>query len=60
MYIHASELTGMVQLYDLKADPDELDNLLPDYALSGIFNNMAARIYALLDASKSHRLGAFA
>ena len=47
-YIRYDKLGGMDELYDLKSDPHELDNLLPDRAPAGLIDNMAARIDSLL------------
>lgn len=43
-YIRYRELRDMDELYDLEADPHELDNLLPDRAPSGLIEQLAARI----------------
>ncbi|MDA0330059.1 MAG: sulfatase-like hydrolase/transferase [Gemmatimonadetes bacterium] len=47
-YIRYEELVGMDELYDIEADPFELDNLLPDRAPAGVVDDMAARMERLL------------
>ncbi|MFK8043077.1 sulfatase/phosphatase domain-containing protein [Congregibacter sp.] len=47
-YIRYTELDAMDELYDLKADPQELDNLLPGNAQRGLAEKLAARIESLL------------
>jgi arylsulfatase A-like enzyme len=43
-YIRYEELAGMDELYDLRADPFELDNLLPDRAPAGVRDDLYQRI----------------
>ena len=38
----------MDELYDLEADPAELDNLLPDRAPAGVLEDLTARLERLL------------
>ena len=47
-YIRYDQLKGMDELYDLRADPSELTNLLPDRAPPGVLADMTARMQALL------------
>jgi len=47
-YIRYDELEGMDELYDLNADPFELDNLLPDRAPEGIVEDLLSRLDAQL------------
>jgi arylsulfatase A-like enzyme len=47
-YIRYDELTGMDELYDLQADPHELNNLLPDRAPIGVRDSLSARLDRLL------------
>jgi arylsulfatase A-like enzyme len=51
-YIRYEELEGMDELYDLVADPAELDNLLPDRAPAGVLEDLAARLERLLGGSR--------
>ena len=44
-YIRYDALTGMDELYDLRADPSELTNLLPDRAPPGVLADMGARMH---------------
>ncbi len=43
-YIRYKELEGMDELYDLQADPHELQNLLPDRAPMGLIEKLATQI----------------
>jgi len=43
-YIRYEELEGMDELYDLRADPFELDNLLPDRVPAGVLDDLGSRI----------------
>ena len=45
-YIRYRELEDMDELYDLKSDPHEIDNLLPDRAPLGIMETMTTRLKA--------------
>jgi arylsulfatase A-like enzyme len=47
-YIRYDELTGMDELYDLQADPNELTNLLPDRAPAGVREALSAQLTAML------------
>ncbi len=47
-YIRYEELEGMDELYDLQADPAEMDNLLPDRAPAGVLEDLTARLERLL------------
>ena len=47
-YIRYDELEGMDELYDLEADPFELDNLLPDRVPAGVLEDLTARMEKLL------------
>jgi arylsulfatase A-like enzyme len=47
-FIRYEELEGMDELYDLEADPFELDNLLPDRAPPGVVEDLTARLEAQL------------
>ena len=47
-YIRYEELQGMDELYDLAADPFELDNLYPDRAPEGLIEDLTARLERLL------------
>ena len=49
-YIRYEELEGMDELYDLDADPFELNNLLPDQAPPGLVEDLVARLEAHLSA----------
>lgn len=43
-YIRYEELQGMDELYDLEADPWELDNLLPNRAPAGVVADLSRRL----------------
>lgn len=43
-YIRYEELNGMDELYDLEADPWELDNLLPRRAPAGVVADLSSRL----------------
>lgn len=47
-YIRYDELQGMNELYDLRQDPHELDNLLPDRVPPGVLADLTARLDRLL------------
>jgi arylsulfatase A-like enzyme len=47
-YIRYEELEGMDELYDLVADPFELDNLLPDRVPAGVLEDLTARLQRIL------------
>ena len=47
-YIRYGELEGMDELYDLEADPFELDNLLPGRAPAGVLDELNAQLDAQL------------
>ncbi|HSW30301.1 MAG TPA: sulfatase-like hydrolase/transferase [Longimicrobiales bacterium] len=47
-YIRYEELDGMDELYDLEADPAELDNLLPDRVPAGVLDDLTGRLERLL------------
>ena len=47
-YIKYDALKGMDELYDLRADPSELTNLLPDRAPPGVLADMTTRMTKLL------------
>jgi len=51
-FIRYDMLKGMNELYDLRADPFELTNLLPDRAPAGVMAEMTARMEALLAGAK--------
>jgi N-acetylglucosamine-6-sulfatase len=51
-YIHYTELTGMDELYNLKADPFELRNVIADPASREKRQEMKTALYRLLDESK--------
>ena len=48
-YIHYTELEGMDELYDLKADPHELHNLIADPKAAGALQRMQAELKKLLN-----------
>lgn len=50
-YIRYDVLRGMDELYDLRADPFELDNLLPNRAPAGVLTDLSARLDRLLAGS---------
>ena len=47
-YIRYDELKGMDELYDLQADPHELNNLLPNRVPPGVREDLSARLDRLL------------
>ena len=54
-YIRYDALKGMDELYDLRADPSELTNLLPDRAPPGVLDDMEARMQRLLSRPSADR-----
>src|SRR5262249_44545385 len=52
-YIHYIDLNGMDELYDLKADPYEMNNLAADSQAGETEAEMQAKLQQLLDSSKS-------
>jgi len=50
-YIRYSELQGMDELYDLRKDPNELDNLLPSRVSKQTLQNLQRRLDRLIDPS---------
>lgn len=48
-YIHYTELEGMDELYDLKEDPYELNNLIKDPAMQKTIEEMKARLEEVLN-----------
>src|SRR5262249_55620992 len=50
-YIHYTERDGMDELYDLKADPGELQNQIADPAAAGALRAMKEELERLLKAS---------
>jgi arylsulfatase A-like enzyme len=50
-YIRYGELSGMDELYDLQADPFELDNLLPDRAPAALVEDLSQQLDRLLQGS---------
>ncbi len=52
-YIRYRELDGMDELYDLRVDPHELDNLLPDRVPLGVREDLAQRLDRLLTRSST-------
>ena len=47
-YIRYQRLRGMDELYDLQADPFELDNLLPTRVPAGVLSTLTARLDSLV------------
>ena len=47
-YIHYLELEGMDELYDLKADPYEMKNVIADRAASAALDEMKKEMERLL------------
>jgi arylsulfatase A-like enzyme len=54
-YIRYEDLDGMDELYDLDADPFELDNLLPDRAPPGVLQRLSSRLEAHLGRPVAQR-----
>jgi arylsulfatase A-like enzyme len=51
-YIRYDALTGMDELYDLQADPHELNNLLPDRAPTGVREELSAHLDRMLEGRR--------
>lgn len=51
-YIHYVDLDGMDELYDLKADPCEMNNLAPRSEVGDTVAQMRAKLAQLFDSSK--------
>jgi N-acetylglucosamine-6-sulfatase len=56
-YIRYEELQGMDELYDLRTDPFELDNLLPARAPAGVLEDLTARLESHLGRTPGPRPG---
>ncbi len=54
-FIRYDELRGMDELYDLAADPYELNNLLPDRVPPGVMADLSRRLDALLGRAEGVR-----
>jgi arylsulfatase A-like enzyme len=54
-FIRYRELQGMDELYDLRVDPHELDNLLPDRVPAGVLREMTTRLDALTSGTDGAR-----
>jgi arylsulfatase A-like enzyme len=50
-YIRYEELKGMDELYDLRQDPHELNNLLPDRASQKVLSDLRKRLDRLVNSS---------
>jgi N-acetylglucosamine-6-sulfatase len=51
-YIHYTELEGMDELYDLKADPYEMKNVIKEASVQGALKEMKAELARLLAETK--------